>query len=50
MAAETIALSALKLYQQPSLIEAAKAELNKRKGEVEYYPQLGDRAPALDLR
>ncbi|MCO6355518.1 amidohydrolase [Pseudoalteromonas shioyasakiensis] len=50
LAAETLALSAVKLYQNPSLIEKAKAEFKQRKGDVKYYPQIGDRAPALDLR
>ncbi len=50
LAAETIALSAIKLYEDPALIEKAKEEFGQRKGDVEYYPQLGDRSPALDLR
>jgi aminobenzoyl-glutamate utilization protein B len=47
LAVKTLALSAINLYKKPMLIDAAKAELQKRKGEVKYEPQIGDRMPAL---
>jgi aminobenzoyl-glutamate utilization protein B len=51
VAAKTIAGTALDLFKNPALIEAAKAEWNKRKGtEFKYKALLGDRKPALNYR
>lgn len=51
VAAKTLALTAIDLYQDPSLIRQAKAEFLERRGEdFEYIPLLGDREPALDYR
>jgi len=51
VAAKTIAGTALDLFRNPALIEAAKAEWNKRKGaEFKYKALLGDRKPALNYR
>ncbi|WP_416304964.1 amidohydrolase [Neptunicella sp. SCSIO 80796] len=47
LAIKTLALSAITLYQQPQLIEAAKQEWLQRKGDVQYQSQIGDRQPAL---
>jgi aminobenzoyl-glutamate utilization protein B len=51
VAAKTLALTAIDLFTEPSLIQKAKAELaaSKAAGFV-YKPLLGDRAPALNYR
>ncbi|SFT04666.1 hypothetical protein SAMN05216365_14811 [Porphyromonadaceae bacterium NLAE-zl-C104] len=44
-------LTAIDLYTNPKLIEAAKAEFEERRGkDFTYVSLLGDRAPALDYR
>lgn len=51
VAAKTIALTAIDLFLDNSLIEKAKEEFNKKRGkDFKYIPLLGDRAPALDYR
>jgi len=51
VAAKTIAGTAMDLFKNPALIEAAKAEWSKRKGaEFKYKALLGDRKPALNYR
>lgn len=51
VAAKTIALSALDLFNDPSIMVTAKEELNKMRGsDFVYKPLLGDREPPLDYR
>jgi aminobenzoyl-glutamate utilization protein B len=51
VAAKALALTAMDLFTQPATVAAARAEIQKRRGEAFVYaPLLGDRAPALDYR
>ncbi len=51
MAAKTIALTAMDLFDSPKTIEQAWEELRKRRGkDFKYGALLGDRPPALDYR
>ena len=51
IAAKTLALTAINLFQDDDLIKKAKAEFLERRGaDFKYIPLLGDRAPALDYR
>ncbi|NIP14701.1 MAG: amidohydrolase [Pseudomonadales bacterium] len=51
LAARTLALTAADLLRNPSLIEAARAELERRQGpDFRYSALLGDRDPPLDYR
>lgn len=51
VAAKTLALTAMDLFEKPETIEAAKKEFLQARGDdFEYIPLLGDRAPALDYR
>jgi len=51
VAAKTLALTAEKLFNDPSIIAKAKEEFKERRGaDFKYTPLLGDRAPALDYR
>lgn len=51
VAAKTLALTALKLIDNPKIIKDAQAEfLDKRGADFKYIPLLGDREPALDYR
>jgi aminobenzoyl-glutamate utilization protein B len=50
VAAKTLALTAIDLYQNPLVIEAAKKEFVKAKGNYQYKALLGDRKPALNYR
>ncbi len=51
VAAKTIALTAIDLFKDTSLIDKAQKEfIVKRGANFEYVPLLGDRAPALDYR
>lgn len=51
VAAKTIALTAMDLYQNPEICEKGKMELTQRRGEgFKYEPLLGDREPPLDYR
>ena len=49
-AAKTMAMTAIDLYLQPTLIEKAKEEFQKLKGDYQYKALLGDRLPALSYR
>ena len=51
VAAKTLALTAIDLYNSPTVIEESWKELRKRQGEnFKYEALLGDRKPALDYR
>lgn len=51
LAANSMALTAVKLLQNPLLIEQAKQEWLERRGDdFNYQPLLGDRPPPLDYR
>ena len=51
VAAKTIALTAIDIYQNPTICEEAKKALNERRGkDFKYVPLLGDRKPPLDYR
>lgn len=51
VAAKTIALTAIDIYNNPSVTEKAKKELNKSRGaDFVYKSLLGDRKPPLDYR
>ncbi|WP_306252413.1 amidohydrolase [Parvularcula sp. IMCC14364] len=51
LAAKTLANTAVRLYSEPALLDAARTEFNERRGPgYEYEPLLGDREPPLDYR
>jgi aminobenzoyl-glutamate utilization protein B len=51
VAAKTLAMTAIDLFQQPSVLEMAKAEFNSRiPAGFAYRPLVGDRDPPLDYR
>jgi aminobenzoyl-glutamate utilization protein B len=51
VAAKTLALTAVELFTNPELVEAAKAEHSARVGpDFDYKPLIGDRDPPLDYR
>ena len=50
VAAKTMALTAIDLYLDQKLIDAALDEFRKSKGDYQYIPLLGDRKPALNYR
>jgi aminobenzoyl-glutamate utilization protein B len=51
IAAKTLALAAIELFENPELRVAAQAEFNDRRGEdFVYEALLGDRSPPLDYR
>ncbi|MEX0313801.1 MAG: amidohydrolase [Allomuricauda sp.] len=51
VAAKTLTLTAMDLFKNPKIVEQAKLEFQKRRGEdFVYIPLLGDRPPALDYR
>uniref|UniRef100_UPI00142EDC8F peptidase dimerization domain-containing protein n=1 Tax=Hydrotalea flava TaxID=714549 RepID=UPI00142EDC8F len=50
VAAKTLALTAIDLYQSPALIDAAKKEFVQAKGNYQYKALLGNRKPALHYR
>lgn len=51
VAAKTLALSAIELFQSPDVIAKAKSDLIKFRGtDFKYIPLLGDRPPPLDYR
>ena len=51
VAAKTMALAAVEIFENPELAEKAKAELLKRRGKsFKYEALLGDREPPLDYR
>ena len=51
VAAKTLSLTAMHLFNNPEIIAEAKKELNEQRGEnFIYEPLLGDRNPPLDYR
>jgi len=51
VAAKTLALTGMQLFDDPSIIEAAKKEFLETRGEdFKYTPLLGEREPALNYR
>ena len=50
VAAKTMALTAIDLFTKPVLIQQAKEEFMKLKGDYQYKALLGDRKPALNYR
>ncbi len=50
VAAKTMALTAIDLFTDPTLVAAAKEEFKKDKGDYQYKALLGDRKPALNYR
>lgn len=51
VAAKTLALTAMDIFKNPKTVDAAKAELEERRGkDFKYVPMLGNRPPALDYR
>ena len=51
LAAKTLALSAVALFESPETIQAAWTEFEQRRGkDFQYTPLLGDRSPPLDYR
>lgn len=51
VAAKTIALTAIDLFNNPAACTAAKAELDRRRGaNFKYEPLIGERKPPLDYR
>jgi aminobenzoyl-glutamate utilization protein B len=51
VAAKTLALTAVDLFKEPTLIQQATEEFEKRRGpNYKYSPLLGDRNPPLDYR
>jgi len=50
VAAKTMALTAIDLFTTPAIIDKAKAEFAKDKGDYQYKALLGDRKPALNYR
>lgn len=50
VAAKTLALTAIDLFTDPVLINKAKEEFIKTKGDYQYKALLGDRKPALTYR
>lgn len=50
IAAKTMALTAIDLFTTPILIEQAKAEFIKARGDYKYEALLGNRKPALNYR
>jgi aminobenzoyl-glutamate utilization protein B len=51
VAARTLALTAVALFQDPGRLAAARAEFEQRRGpDFHYQPLLGERAPPLDYR
>jgi aminobenzoyl-glutamate utilization protein B len=50
VAAKTMALTAIDVFTSPALIEKAKEEFKKVKGDYQYKALLGDRKPALNYR
>jgi aminobenzoyl-glutamate utilization protein B len=49
VASKTMAMTVIDIYKDPSIVDKAKAELDKRRGaNFVYKPIIGDRKPALD--
>jgi aminobenzoyl-glutamate utilization protein B len=50
VAAKTMALTAIDLFTDPVLVNKAKEEFIKSRGDYQYKALLGDRKPALHYR
>ncbi len=51
VAAKTLALTAIDIYREPAIVDAAREEFDERRGpDFQYEALLGDRLPALDYR
>jgi aminobenzoyl-glutamate utilization protein B len=51
VAAKTLTLTAIDIFSDKKLVDAAKAEFKEKRGaDFKYIPLLGDREPALDYR
>lgn len=51
VAAKAMAITLVELFSEPDIVDSAKKEWLKARGEsFQYKPLLGDRAPALDYR
>ena len=51
LAAKSMALTAITLFENPAIVEEAHTEwLEQRGADFDYQPLLGDRAPPLDYR
>lgn len=51
VAAKTLTMTAIELFENQDLVSKAKAEFLERRGsDFKYIPLLGDRGPALDYR
>ena len=50
VAAKTMTLTGIDLLANPELIEKARVEFLKEKGDYQYKALLGDRKPALNYR
>jgi aminobenzoyl-glutamate utilization protein B len=51
VAAKTLTLTAIDIYREPAIIDAAREEFDERRGaDFLYESLLGDRLPALDYR
>ena len=51
VAAQTLALTAIELFQSPKVLSEAKAEFEQKRGKsFKYEALLGNRPPALDYR
>jgi aminobenzoyl-glutamate utilization protein B len=51
VAAKTLSMTALDLFSDPALVEAARKEWDAKRGPgFEYRPRVGDRKPPLDYR
>ena len=50
LAAKTMALTGVNLFTDPAHIQKARAEFERRRGDVVYKPVIGDRKPPLDYR
>jgi aminobenzoyl-glutamate utilization protein B len=49
VASKTMAMTVVDIFNDPSIVDKAKAELAERRGaNFKYVPIIGDRAPALD--
>ena len=49
VASKTMAMTVIDIFKKPSVVDEAKAELEKRRGaNFKYEPIIGDRSPALD--
>lgn len=49
VAAKTLAITAVDLFEAPEIVGEARTELEERRGpDFEYWSSVGDRAPPLD--